>query len=106
MKHVRGDIDRLSLDLIGPASVVSQTADHTVQVPTRIVDRLSIIKRFDCGKQLLVLLGKVGQLVKQNASLLRCRGLPDTVKCSSSCVDSEVDVFLSALVDRNDDLFG
>lgn len=105
VKHIRGNVDGFTLDLISPTAVVSQTTDNGVNVTTGVVDRLSIIKRFNSGEKLLVLLGQVGQLVQKVSPFTGRCALPCVFKRLSSSRHGEVDVLLGAFVDGSDDLF-
>jgi hypothetical protein len=105
VKHIRGNVNGFTLDLISPTAVVSQTTDNGVDVTAGVVDRLAIIKRFNSGEKLLVLLGQVGQLVQKVSPLTRRCVLPCGFECLSSSRYGEVDVLLGSFVDGSDDLF-
>lgn len=105
MKHIRGNVNSFTLDLISPTTIVSQTTDNGVHVTTGVVDRLAIIKRLNSGEKLLVLLGQIGQLVQKVGPFTRRRVLPSGFECLSSSRHGEIDVLLGAFVDGSDDLF-
>jgi hypothetical protein len=71
VEHVRGNINGLSLDLVGPTTIVSQAANNGADITTGVGDRLSVVKRLNSSKEIEVLLSKVGKLEKVVASSLR-----------------------------------
>lgn len=105
MKHIRGNVNGFTLDLVSPTAVVSETTDNSVHVTAGVVDRLAIIKRFNSGEKLLVLLSQVGQFVQKVSPLTGRRVLPCCFECLSSSRYGEVNVLLGAFVDGSDDLF-
>jgi hypothetical protein len=105
MEHVRANIKRLALDLVGPASVVSNAANHSPDVATGHRDGLAIVQRLNGSQQVKVLFRDIGQLDHQLAAVLRGRGAPDAIKCLSRGGHGEIDIFLRGLANAADDLF-
>lgn len=106
MEHVRGNINGLSLDLVGPATIVSQAANNGADITTGVGDGLSVVERLNSGKEIEVLLSKVGKLEKVVASSLRCGVPPFTVESLAGSSNSQVDILLSTFTDGGDDLLG
>jgi len=65
-------VDSLSLNLVGPATVVSDAARSSGNVTLGHGDRLSVVKSLDGCKDLSVTVEEVGKLRKQLASDLWC----------------------------------
>lgn len=106
MEHAGLNVDGLALDLVGPASVVSDAADDGADITTGVGDGLSVVEGLDGGEEVEVLLGKVGKLQQQDASLVGGGGLPDAVEGLAGGLDGEVDVLLGTLADGGDGLLG
>lgn len=104
MEHIRGDVDGLALDLVGPAAVVPQAAGDGADVALGHGKRLAIVERLDGGEHVQVLLDKVGELGQHDAALLRGGLLPDAIEGFAGGLDGYVDVLLGGLVDGADDL--
>jgi hypothetical protein len=61
-KHIRGNINSLALDLVGPSTVVTDGSNYSAHVAPGIGDGLAVIERLDGGKEILVRLKEVGEL--------------------------------------------
>lgn len=98
-------VDDLSVDLVGPSSVVSQAAGGAQNVTTGVCQTLSVVERLDGREHGDVLLKEVGELGQQ-AAAVGCADLgPGAVESSSGSLDGDVDILLGGLVDGADDLF-
>ena len=92
-------IDDLAVDLVRPAAVVSQAADAHADVDLGHGCGLAVIERLNRGKEVEVLLEKVGELDEQLAAVLRGLLPPWALECLASCLYRDVDVLLGRLGD-------
>ena len=105
MEHIGGDVERLALNLISPASIVAEAANNGANVGLSHGDGLAIVERFDSSKQVGILLRNIGQLVHEDTSLLRRDLGPGGVEGLAGRSNSKVDILLGGFADRGDDLF-
>ena len=105
MEHVRVDVDRLALDLVGPAAVVPDAADHGTDVAAGHGDGLAIVERLGGSQEVVVLLAELGQLQQVDAALLGGDAAPLALKGLPRGGHGDVDILLGGLVHRADDLF-
>lgn len=97
-------INRLSLNLVGPSSVVSQnTSDHS-NVVLGQGDGLSVVQRLDSGESIKVLLDQLGELDEQLATVLWADLGPWALKGGAGSLDSNVDILLGGLGDGANNL--
>lgn len=68
--------DRTAVDLISPASIISERIDGTIHVEYGISERLSVVQRFQIGQHVDVTLHQIGQLVQQLAATGRVHLTP------------------------------
>lgn len=106
VEHVGLDIDGLSLDLVGPAGIVSESANDGGNIATGVVDGLSVVERLNSGEDLLVLVADIGELLEEDTTVVGGDGLPLSVKGLAGGGDGEIDVLLGTLADGGDDLLG
>lgn len=104
VEHVGGNIESLALNLVGPASIVAEAADDGTNVALGEGDGLAIVQGFDGSKEVGILLSKVGELVHVDTSLLRGDFGPGGFKGLAGSADGKVNILLSGLADRGDDL--
>jgi hypothetical protein len=104
VEHVGLDIDGLASDLVGPASVVANAANNSTDVTTGHVDGLSVVQRLDGGKKIGVLLANVGELVHELTSLMGSNLLPCRLEGLAGRGYGKVDILLTRLAHRGDDL--
>lgn len=71
VKHVGGNVDGRTLNLVGPAGVVSQAANYGAHIATRQQQRLAIVEGLNSGEPFGILLNNVGELEHQLPALLR-----------------------------------
>jgi len=64
VQHIRGDINSLALDLVGPSTVVTDGSNYSTHVTPGIGNGLAVIERLDGGKEILVRLKEIGELEK------------------------------------------
>jgi hypothetical protein len=105
VEHVRVDINRLALDLVGPAAVVPDAADDSTDVAAGHGDGLAIVERLDGRQEVGVLLAQLGQLRQQNAALLGRGAAPRALEGLAGGGHGDVDILLGGLVHRAEDLF-
>ena len=106
MEHIRGNINGLALNLVGPAGIIPDTPDDSANVSLRHGDGLAIVERLNSGKEIDVLLAEISQLVHQNATLRRSGGLPRPAEGLAGGSNCEVDILFCGLAHGADDLFG
>jgi len=106
VEHVGLDINGLSLDLVGPAGIVSESANDGGNIATGVADGLSVVERLDGGEGLLVLVAEIGELLEEDTTLVGGGELPGTVEGLAGGGDGEIDVLLGTLADGGDDLLG
>lgn len=106
MKHVRGNINRLALDLVCPAAIIPYAADNGTDVAAGHADGLSIVERLDRGEQVTVLLGDLGELEQVDASLLWGGVVPCSLEGLPGGGYGNIDILLVALGNGADNLLG
>lgn len=106
MEHVWRNINRLALNLVGPAAIVPNATNNGANISTSHGDGLAIVKGLDGSKELKVLLDQVGKLKQQVSTLLRGNLAPRALEGIASSLDGNVDVGLGGFVDGADDLLG
>ena len=99
-------VDSLALDLVGPSTIVTETASSQTNVDLCHRQRLSVVETFDRSKGVQVLLNQFRQLVQVLSSLLRCDLPPRAFEGLTSSRDGDVDILLGGLMNRGDDLLG
>lgn len=80
MQHVRGNVDGLALDLVGPTTVVAQAADNSANITLGHGNGLAVIEGLDSGEEIGVLLGELSKLDEQGATGLGGGLLPLALK--------------------------
>lgn len=104
MQHVRGDIDSLALNLVGPPSVVPYAADDGANIAPRHGDGLAIVEGLNGGQELRVLLCELGELDQKNAALLGGGLAPGGLEGLPGGGDSKINILLVTLAHGADDL--
>lgn len=105
VKHIRRNINSLPINLIRPAGIIPQTRNHIPHIRSRSRNALPVIQALHSSQQLRVLLSQVGELVEQDAALLR-DGFAPGCEGGAGGVDGEVDVFGGAFADGGYEGFG
>jgi hypothetical protein len=99
-------VNNLTLDLVGPASVVPQATSGSGNVNVLgHGESLAIVESLDSGKEVDVLQEEVGKLNEKLSAVLRCLLPPWTVEGLAGGLDSDIDILLGRLLDGCDDLF-
>ena len=106
VEGVGGGVHGLALNLICPATVVSQAASAHADVDLGHGDGLAVVERLHGGEQVQVLLEKVGEVDEQLAAVLRGLLSPRTLEGLAGSCYGDVDILLGGLVDGGDDLLG
>lgn len=97
-------INSLSLDLIGPSTVVSQDASDHSNVVLGQRDGLSVVQRLDSGKGIKVLLDQLGELDEKLATVLWADLRPWSFERGAGSLDGNVDILLGGLGDGANNL--
>jgi hypothetical protein len=104
VEHVRGNINCLALDLVCPTAVVPYAANNGTDVAAGHANGLAVVERFDSCEEFLVLLGDLGELEQVNASLLWGGVVPCGLESLPGGGYGDIDILLSGLGYRGDDL--
>jgi len=106
VKCVRCCVNDLTLDLVGPTSVVPQAASGGGNIDVLgHGEGLAVVESLDGSEKIGVLEEKVGKLDQKLSAVLGCLLPPWAVECLAGSLDSDVDIFLGRLLDGCDDLF-
>lgn len=103
---IRVGIDNLALNLVGPASVVSQAASNHADVSLGHTKSLSVVERLNSSEEIEVLLNQIGELDQQLASVLWGLLSPWSLECLAGCSYCNIDILLGGLADGADNLLG
>jgi len=105
---VAADGNRLPVNFVGVAGVVTQAVDHQRQVGIAALgDRLAVVERFQRGKVVDLLFHQIGQLVHDRPAVAGVHRRPGAaLKGVAGCFDRQLDVFLVPFGDGGDHLFG
>lgn len=95
-------VDDLALNLVGPASIVSQTASNHADVDLCHSNGLSVVERFNSGQEVEVLFDQVGKVDQQFATVLWGLLSPDCLVCLSGSSYRNIDILLCGLGDGAD----
>jgi hypothetical protein len=106
VKHVRGNINSLALNLVGPAAVVAEALDNAADVALGHGDGLAVVEGLDGGEELEVLLDEVGELEDHDGAGVGSDLAPGALEGLAGGLDGGVDILLGGLADRGDDLLG
>lgn len=104
-KGLRVGVDNLALDLVGPASIVSQGSRRRTNIALGDGKGLSIVKRLDSSQSVDILLHQVGEFGQQFTSVLRGLLLPWALECLAGGRNGNIDILLGGLVDGTDNFF-
>lgn len=99
-------IDNLALDLVGPASVVSQASSDHTNITLGHTKSLAIVERLNSSDEVQVLLNQIGELNQQLASVLWCLLSPCSLECLAGSSYCNIDILLGGLGDRADNFLG
>lgn len=97
-------VDSLTVDLVGPATVVAQAAGGVGNINLGHGDGLTVVESLDGGKGLHITLEQIGQLSEHTATVRGGHTVPGTLEGSASGLDGDVDILLGSLVDGGDNL--
>lgn len=95
-------VDNLALDLVGPASVVSQASSDHTNITLGHTKSLAIIERLNSSDKIQVLLDQIGELNQQLASVLWCLLSPGSLECLAGGSYCNIDILLGGLGDGAD----
>ena len=107
VEHVRGNVNGLALDLVGPATVVADALDDGAEVALGHGDGLAIVEGLDGGEKVEVLLDNVAELEEKLGTVVRRDLLgPVAFKGGAGGGDSDVYILVGGLADGGDDILG
>lgn len=104
MEHIRGDVDRLALDLVGPSTIVAESLHHGTEITLGHADGLAIVERLDGREKVDVLLDEIGELPQQLAAVVGGSCAPLALESCAGGLHGNIDILLSGLTDGGDDL--
>jgi len=93
---IRVGIDNLALDLVGPASVVSQAASNGTNISLGHAKSLAVIERLNSSEEIEVPLDQIGELDQQLASVFWCLLSPRSLECLAGRSYGNIDILLVA----------
>lgn len=97
-------VNNLAFDLVGPSTVVSQTASGHADVDLGHRHGLAIVQGFDGSELFQVLLDEVCELAEVFSSLFRRHRLPFALERFPGGGNGDVDILLGRLVNGDDRL--
>lgn len=106
VEHVGGNVESLSLNLVGPATVVADASNNSADITSGHGDGLAVVQRLDSGEKVEVLLGEIGELEHQAATLAGSNLSPCCVESLAGSGNGQIDILLGTFADRGDDLLG
>ena len=101
-ERLRVCVNSLSLNLVCPATIVSETAYAQVEVRLSHAEGFAVIQRLDSGELLHVALKEVGQLQEAFTSLFRSDESPCLLERLTCSGDGNVNVLLCGFVNGYD----
>lgn len=97
-------VNSLTVDLVGPAGVVTDAAQSVGKVDLGHGEGLAVIEGLNGGESINVTLNQVGQLVQETATVGGSNPAPFTLVGLAGGGHSDVDILLVGLVDGGDNL--
>ena len=107
VEHPAGNGDRLAFDLRGPTGKVFKVLNHLWQIDVqRLLDRLTVVQRFQFSQFFRVLLDQLRKSIKQPAAIPCTHAGPFAFERATSSSDGFVDVCSVGLGDFGERLAG
>jgi hypothetical protein len=100
---IRVGINGLALNLVRPATIVSQTSRNHTDIHLRHGDCLAIVQRLNGSEDIQITLDQISKLDEQAAAVLWRDMAPSGLESLARGGDGDVDVLLSGLGDGADD---
>lgn len=97
-------VNSLTVDLVGPAGVVTEAAQSVGQVDLGHGEGLAVVEGLNGGDSINVALNQVGQLVQETATVGGGNPAPFTLVGLAGSGHGDVDILLVGLVDGGNDL--
>lgn len=97
-------VNGLTVDLVGPAGVVTDAAQGVGQVDLGHGEGLAVVESLNGGQSINVALNQVGQLVQETTTVGRGNPSPFALKGLAGGGHGDVDILLVGLVDGGDNL--
>ena len=98
-------VDDLTLDLVGPASVVPQATSGSGNINVLgHGEGLAVVESLDSGEKVGILEEQVSKLDQKLATVLGCLLPPGTVEGLAGSLNSDVDILLGRLLNACDNL--
>jgi hypothetical protein len=99
-------IDNFALNLIGPATIVSQAASNHGNINLCHSNGLSVVERLNSSQKIGVLLNQFGKFDEELASLFWCLLSPCCLECLAGSSYRNIDILLCGLGNGADNIFG
>jgi hypothetical protein len=103
VEGVRSSINHLALNLVCPASIISEAADASSNIAHGHGDGLAIIQRLNGSQCLGLPLKEIRELVQVLATIAWRNRAPFSFKCGASGLDGNVDILFGGFVNMGDD---
>jgi hypothetical protein len=104
VEGIGAGVDNLTLNLVCPSTVVSQTARSSSNITLCHCESLAVVERLDSSECVRFSVKEVGKLHQKLATITRSDLAPVTLKGLAGSCNSNVDILLAGLVDRADNL--
>lgn len=106
VQGLRVGVDGLTMDLVGPATIVAQATGSGSDITLGHGDRLAIVQGFDGHQDLGITLEKVGELGQHAATGGRSDLAPFALEGLASSSNGGVHILLRGLIDGDNGLLG
>jgi hypothetical protein len=104
IKVARTRVNNVTIDLVGPAAVVSDTVCRELDINSGKGKRLTIVEGLDRSKGLSMLLNLVSEVVKESTSVRRVTKTP-VIKGSLGGLNGKLNIGLASFVNFSNLLF-
>lgn len=97
-------VNGLTVDLVGPATIVAQALGSGANIPLGHGDRLAVVQGLDGGQDVSIALEQVSQLGQEAAALVRSDVTPGALEGLAGSRNGNVDILLRSFVNGNNRL--
>lgn len=105
VEGVRGSINDLTLDLVGPSTIIPQAASAGGDIDVLgHAESLAVVKSLDGSKEVRILLEELSELCEELSTVLGSLLPPWTVESLAGGRNGNVNILLGSLLDSADNL--